>query len=110
MEKLSRYPSFQKKLQKTQIKYSTFERKLLAIYMAIKYFRHQLEGRQFVIFTDHKPLLSIFTTQTERSPRQSNHIDFCSQFLTDICYVEGRADVVADSLSRNGCDVVEDDC
>jgi hypothetical protein len=31
-------------------------KKLLAIYEAVKYFRHMLEARHFVIFTDHTPV------------------------------------------------------
>ena len=36
-----------------QQKYSAYDRELLAIYTAIKHFRHALEGRNFVIYTDH---------------------------------------------------------
>ena len=35
---------------------STFGRELLAMYFAVKYFQHSLEGRKFVIYTDHRPL------------------------------------------------------
>ena len=36
---------------------STFDRELLAVYLVIRHFRHLLEGRQFFVVTDHKPLL-----------------------------------------------------
>jgi len=45
-----------KKLDKAQVKYSAFDRELLACYLAIRHFCHMLEGRQFVVYTDHKPL------------------------------------------------------
>jgi cleavage and polyadenylation specificity factor subunit 1 len=35
-----------------QQKYSAYDRELLAIYEAIKHFRHMLEARHFIIFTD----------------------------------------------------------
>jgi hypothetical protein len=51
---------FSKKLSPTQQRYSnsTFDRELSAICLAIKHFRFLLEGRQFYVITDHKPLTS----------------------------------------------------
>jgi len=49
-----------KKLNQTQQKYSPYDRELLAIYRAIKHYRHMLEGRQFAVYTDHKPLIYAF--------------------------------------------------
>jgi len=45
---------FSSKLTPTQVKYSTYDRELLAIYSAIKYFRHLIEARVFTVFTDHQ--------------------------------------------------------
>uniref|UniRef100_A0A0X3NTZ3 Retrovirus-related Pol polyprotein from transposon 297 n=1 Tax=Schistocephalus solidus TaxID=70667 RepID=A0A0X3NTZ3_SCHSO len=36
-----------------QTRYSVFSRELLAIYLAIRNFRHFLEGREFVVLTSH---------------------------------------------------------
>jgi len=47
---------FSRKLSTAECKWSTYDRELLAIYASIKHFRYQLEGRQFAIYTDHKPL------------------------------------------------------
>lgn len=44
---------FSKKISKTETTYSTYDRELLAAYKAIKHFRHILEGRKFVLYTDH---------------------------------------------------------
>ncbi|CAH8493846.1 unnamed protein product [Dicrocoelium dendriticum] len=52
---------FSRKLQPAQTRYSTFGRELLAIYLAIKHFRHLLEGRSFTILTDHKPFAVLRT-------------------------------------------------
>jgi len=49
-----------KKLKDAQKRYSPYDRELLAIYTAIKHFRHMLEGRHFTIYTDHKPLIYAF--------------------------------------------------
>ena len=47
---------FSKKLTPAETKYSTFDRELLAIYLSIKHFQYFVEGRNFYILTDHKPL------------------------------------------------------
>ena len=81
--------------------YSTFDRELLAIYLSIKHFRHFVEGRKFHIITYHKPLIySFFSNSNRYSPHQVRHLDFISQFTTDIRYVGGGYNPVADALSR----------
>ena len=46
---------FSKKLKPAESRYSAFDRELLAVYLAIKHFRHFLEARPFQVLTDHKP-------------------------------------------------------
>ena len=76
---------FSKRLQPAETRYSAFDRELLAAYLAIKHFRHFVEGRAFHLLTDHKPLAFALTRQSERlSPRQSRHLDYISQFTSDI--------------------------
>ncbi|GFR69525.1 Pol polyprotein [Elysia marginata] len=48
---------FSKQLRPAEKKYSTFDRELLGLYLAVKHFRYFLEGRRFAMFTDHKPLV-----------------------------------------------------
>lgn len=92
---------FSRKLSPTQQKYSPYDRELLAIYESIKYFRHWLEATTFTIYTDHKPLCYAFhERKTKCSPRQYRHLDYISQFSTDIQYIAGDKNVVADTLSR----------
>lgn len=92
---------FSKKLSNAEKNYSTYDRELLAIYSAIKFFRHILEGRNFVIKTDHKPLVYAFQQKMDKaSPRQLRHLDFISQFSTEIVHVTGVDNEVADALSR----------
>ncbi|KAK4467605.1 hypothetical protein MN116_000270 [Schistosoma mekongi] len=92
---------FSKRLNDTQTRYSTFGRELLAMYLAIKHFRHMLEGSAFTIFTDHKPLTKALTTNHDRyTPRESRHLEFISQFTSDIQYIKGKRNEVADALSR----------
>lgn len=92
---------FSKKLKAPETRYSTFDRELLAIYLAIKHFRHFLEGRTFCIFTDHKPLTYALSAVTDRhTPRASRHLDYISQFTTDIRHIKGADNCAADALSR----------
>lgn len=92
---------FSRKLSAAQVKYSPYDRELLAIYESIKYFRHMLEARDFTVYTDHKPLTFAFHTRKENcSPRQFRHLDLIAQFTTDIRHISGKDNVVADTLSR----------
>lgn len=89
------------KLNRSQQKWSTYDRELFSIYSAIKKFRHFLEGRTFPIYTDQKPLIYAFKQNPHKcSPRQLRHLDFISQYSTDIRHVQGSQNVVADALSR----------
>jgi cleavage and polyadenylation specificity factor subunit 1 len=51
---------FSKKLNAAQQKYSAYDRELLAVYETVKHFRHTLEARHFLMFTDHKPITYAF--------------------------------------------------
>ena len=92
---------FSRKLSPAQQKYSAYDRELLAIYEAVRHFRHMLEARHFTILTDHKPITFAFQQKRDNcSPRQFNHLDYISQFTTDIRHISGRDNIVADTLSR----------
>lgn len=92
---------YSKKLTNTQKNYSTYDRELLALYKCVQHFKFYIEGRGAVLYTDHKPLTFMFTKSYENaSPRQLRHIDYISQFTTDIRHIAGRDNVVADMLSR----------
>lgn len=93
---------FSKALSPAQVKYSTYDRELLAIYMAVKHFRHQIEGKELTVFTDHKPLTFAMAKASSQNdtPRRLRHLDFISQFCTDIKFIAGQENAVADALSR----------
>ncbi|UYV73057.1 hypothetical protein LAZ67_10001691, partial [Cordylochernes scorpioides] len=91
---------FSKKLSPAETKYSAFDRELLAAFLSVKYFSYFLDGKTFMLFTDHKPLTYAFTSKSERSPRQERHLNYLSQFSMDIRYVKGSENIVADTLSR----------
>ncbi|GBM58800.1 hypothetical protein AVEN_179345-1 [Araneus ventricosus] len=63
-----------------------------------------VEGRSFILFTDHKPLTFAFRQKEDKtresSPRQLRQLDLIGQFTTDIRHLKGTDNVVADALSR----------
>lgn len=66
---------FSRQLRPSERKYSTFDRELLALYLAVRHFRSLLEGRQFTAFTDHKPLTFAMAKVSESwSARQQRHL------------------------------------
>ena len=82
-------------------KYSTFDRELLALYLAVWHFRIFFEGRPFVVYTDHKPLTFAFAKTSEPwSPRQQHHLVGISEYTTNVRHIAGKNNHVADTLSR----------
>jgi cleavage and polyadenylation specificity factor subunit 1 len=93
---------FSKKLSPAERKYSAFDRELLAMYRAVRHFRHMVEAREFCIYIDHKPVTFAYNLKSTQlsSPRQCRHLDYISQFTTDLRHIAGADNVVADELSR----------
>ena len=90
---------FSRRLKLAETKYSTFGRELLAAYSAIRHFRYMLEGAVFTIYTDHKPLAHAFHAKHGRhSPREARHLDYITQFTTDIRHIKGAANMDADAM------------
>ena len=62
---------FSRTLKPVETRYSTFDCELLAVYLAIKHFRHFTERRQFHISTDHKPVIYALNSNSDKyTPRQ----------------------------------------
>lgn len=102
---------FSKKLSQAQRKYSTFDRELLASYLAVLHFRHQIEGRYVLLLTDHKPLCSAFkSVNPAKSDRQQRHLSLLTEYLADVSYIKGSQNIVADCLSRPANAVTLDVC
>ncbi len=92
---------FSRKLDATQVKYSAFDRELLACVSIFKQCRHMLEGRQFTIYADHKPLTyALSRTSDPWSARQARQLSYLAEHTADIWHIAGEENVVADMLSR----------
>ena len=98
---------FSKKLRPNEQKYSTFDRELLAVYLALRHFHHNLEGVSFVVRTDHKPLVNALTkTKDAFSARQQRQLSAISEFCCHLEHIPGNRNPAADALSRAAVDAV----
>nr|GEW65908.1 putative reverse transcriptase domain-containing protein [Tanacetum cinerariifolium] len=74
-------------------------KELGAVVFALKMWRHCLYGTKYVMFTDHKSLQHILD-QEELNMRQRRWLELLSDYNCKIRYHPGKANVVADALSR----------
>ena len=91
------YASHQLKLHEQN--YLTHDLELTAVVFALKIWHHYLYGETFWIFTDHKSL-KYLTNQKELNLRQRRWMELLKDYNYTIDYHLGKANVVADALSR----------
>jgi RNase H-like domain found in reverse transcriptase len=73
------------KLDNAQLYYRPFDGELLPVFLAIRYFRFMLEGRRFIVFTEHRPLVGALRCISEPwSARQQWQLSFISEFTANI--------------------------
>ncbi|GJS52983.1 putative reverse transcriptase domain-containing protein [Tanacetum coccineum] len=96
-EKVIAYASRQLKIHEKN--YTTHDLELGAVVLALKIWRHYLYGTKCIVFTDHKSLQYILN-QKELNMRQRHWLKLLSDYDCEILYHPGKANVVADALSR----------
>ncbi|KAJ0510834.1 putative nucleotidyltransferase, Ribonuclease H [Helianthus annuus] len=79
--------------------YTTHDLELGAVVFALKLWRHYLYGIKFVIYSDHKSLQHLFN-QKDLNMRQRRWMETLNDYDCEIRYHPGKANVVADALSR----------
>ncbi|KAI3819720.1 hypothetical protein L1987_13568 [Smallanthus sonchifolius] len=79
--------------------YPTHNLELAAVVFALKIWRHYLYGMKFTIYSDHKSLKYLFE-QRELNMRQRRWLEQLKDYDCEIIYHPGKANVVADALSR----------
>ncbi|GJU56442.1 putative reverse transcriptase domain-containing protein [Tanacetum coccineum] len=96
-KKVIAYASRQLKIHEKN--YTTHDLELGSVVFALKIWRHYLYGTKCTVFTDHKSLQHILD-QKELNMRQHRWLELLSDYDCDIRYHPGKANVVADALSR----------
>src|SRR6185369_15066421 len=88
-----------RQLRKHEQNYPTHDLELADVVHALKIWRHYLLGHRCQIYTDHKSLKYIFT-QNDLNLRQRRWLELIKDYDLEIHYHPGKANVVADALSR----------
>jgi hypothetical protein len=88
-----------RKLRRHEEHYPTHDLELAVVVHALKIWHHYLLGNVCHIYTDHKSLKFIFT-QSELNMRQRRWLELIKDYELEIHYQPGKANVVADALSR----------
>jgi hypothetical protein len=96
-DKVIAYASRQ--LKKHEQNYPTHDLEMAAVIFALKIWRHYLYGETCEIFIDHKSLKYIFQ-QRDLNLRQRRWMELLKNYDCTIQYHSGKANVVADALSR----------
>nr|GEU44740.1 putative reverse transcriptase domain-containing protein [Tanacetum cinerariifolium] len=96
-EKVISYASRQLKIHKKN--YTTHDLELGAVVFALKIWRYYQYGTMCTVFTNHKSLQHILD-QKEPNMRQRRWLKLLSDYDCDIRYHPGKANVVADALTR----------
>jgi hypothetical protein len=88
-----------RQLRKHEEKYPTHDLELAAIVHTLKIWRHYIIGNICEVYSDHKSLKYIFT-QPDFNLRQQKWLKLIKDYDLEINYHPGKANVVADALSR----------
>ena len=88
-----------RKLKKHEVNYPTHDLELATVVFALRIWRHYLYGVPCRIFTNHKSLQYLFS-QKDLNMRQRRWIELIKDYDFTIEYHPGKANVVADALSR----------
>nr|GEV72565.1 hypothetical protein [Tanacetum cinerariifolium] len=96
-EKVIAYASRQLKIHEKN--YTTHDLELGSVVFALKMWRHYPYGSKCTVFNDHKSQQHILN-QKELNMRQRRWLELLSDYDCDIRYYPGKANVVANALSR----------
>jgi len=86
-----------KTLNKTQLKWSTYEKEAYAIYYSLMKWEHHLRDVHFTLQTDHKNLTYLNTELKQKVQRWKLAVQ---EYDFDIEHIPGKDNIVADGLSR----------
>ena len=91
-----------RKLTPTEMNCFMFDWEMLSLFLSIRHFRHMLTNSVFHVLTDHRPLTQALMRKGEPwSPCQTRQLSYISEYTSDIRYVSGPSNTVADTLSHD---------
>ncbi|KAJ8411009.1 hypothetical protein AAFF_G00180440 [Aldrovandia affinis] len=86
-------------LRPNERKYSTFNREILGLSLAVHHLHFLLEAHPVTAFMDHRPLTTDIAKVSELwSAHQQWQLFFISEFTTDIQHVTGKDNAVANNI------------
>jgi hypothetical protein len=92
---------FSRQLRRHEEHYPTHDLELAAVVMTLRTWRHYLLQNVVHIYTNHKSLKYIFT-QPDLNMRKRRWLELIKDYELEVHYHLGKANVVADALSRKG--------
>ena len=90
---------YSRQLRGAELQYSATELEALALVSTIEHFGYYLYGTQFTVYTDHKPLEQLLSSD-RLNPRLRRMAYKLQHWLVIITYIPGTENTVADALSR----------
>ena len=86
-------------LKPHEMNYPTHDLELAVVVFALKIWRHHLYGIKVEVVFDHKSMKYLFA-QKELNMRQRRWMEFLKDYEFELKYHPGKANVVAEALSR----------
>lgn len=93
--------------KKGEINKAIIEKELIAIHFAVTVFRPYLYGREFTVYSDHKPLIFLYKLKNPSSKLNRLRLDL-EEYKFEIIHIKGTENVIADALSRIHIDDLRD--
>eukprot|EP00253_Pinus_taeda_P034506 PITA_34506 len=90
---------FSEKLNESRQKYSSYDKEFYVVFQALKHWRHYLLGNEFVLFLDNFALQYVMQQQ-KLNHKHAKWVEYLQSFTFAFKHINGKADKVADVLSR----------
>ena len=87
-------------LSDTETRYSTTKREALAVVWALKHWRHIIFGYEVTVYTDHKPLVGLFSSTLPEDATLARWAVQVQKYSPKLKYFPGRQNSLADTMSR----------
>ena len=99
-----------KSLTATQQRYAPIEQEMLAVVLGFRRFHQYIYGKKVTIQSDHKPLEAIIKKPPQNTPpRLQRMLLSLQKYDTDLVYLAGKENILADTLSHKHLEETTDD-